>query len=342
MKYITPPEVDVEALVEEFRQSIKSRTNNQTIEFKKSFTDLKIDETKVEKPVIYLSMEAWIKMQDLVQSCSEEIAWHATVEKVPYADNKDKWYYFVKQVYVYPQQVTGTFVDVDPVKWTEWSLQLPDEVFSKIRFQGHSHVNMATSPSATDQATYQNLLDQLGKDDYYIFMILNKRNEFNIFVYDFAQNIIFDTKDCYVDVLLSNGSSLAKWTTENMKQVAKKPATTTSYPGSYRNSYYDDEEYLADVGTTVKTYIDGVTYANNAYYVRNGHWIYFQNDREKAYFFLKHKEFVTEYVPTIAVRKIMQQLVEDGKVDEKGNLIPTNMLNNSSKRGKGKLPKKNN
>lgn len=345
MKYITPPEVDIEALVAEFRQSIQSRTNNQHIEFKKSFADLKIDESKVQKPVIYLSMEAWVKMQNLVHTCEKEIAWHATVEKVPYANNKDKWYYFVKQVFVYPQQVTGTFVDVDPVKWTEWSLKLPDETFSKIRFQGHSHVNMGTAPSGTDNATYQNLLDQLGKDDFYIFMILNKRGEFTLLVYDFAQNIIFDTKDCYIDVLLPNGGALSKWTEENMKQVTEKPTSYqyNNYPGYYGGHIDDYDEYSSYHGkTTNKPLVDGVSYANNAMFNRNGHCYYFKNDEERAYFFLKHREFVTEYIPTKAVKELMQRLVLEGKVDQNGDPVKTKVIkitSGSSKRGRGRPPK---
>lgn len=338
MKYIKPPEIEIDALIEEFKKAIQTRTNNQSIEFKKNFSEFKIDESKVIKPVIYLSMEAWVKMQNLVHTCEKEIAWHATVEKVPYRDNKDKWYYYVKQIFVYPQQVTGTFVDVDPVKWTEWSLQLPDDIFSKIRFQGHSHVNMGTTPSGTDQATYQTLLDQLEENDFYIFMILNKRSEFTILVYDYAQNIIFETKDCYVDILLPNGSGLSKWTEENMKQVAEKKIEylgnsymDRTYPGYYGN--WDEDEYISYTGRQIPSskVKDGVTYANNAMFTRNGHTFYFRDNMEKAQFFIKHPEFVTEYIPDKATKSIMKNLVLNDKVDKDGNLKSTTK---NSKRGR--------
>lgn len=332
MKYITPPEVDVEALVAEFRQSIKARTNNQHIRFEKSFDDLKIDETKVKKPVIYFSLEAWTKMQVLVQTCSKEIAWQATVEKIPYANNKNNWYYYIKQVFVYPQQVTGAFVDVDPVKWTEWGLKLPDEIYNKLRFQGHSHVNMATNPSGTDYATYQSLLDQLKKDDFYIFMILNKRNEFTLFVYDFAQNIIFDTKDCHIDVLLPKGEALSRWVEENMKQVIEKPTTPAidgyRYPGYYGAN--SDNLDIYSIDTPNKPIKGGVTYANNAMYVRNGHDYYFKDEHEKAIFFLQHPEFVTNFIPQQTTKQLMKNLVLNGLVDKDGSPIK------NSKRGAGK------
>jgi hypothetical protein len=231
MKYITLSSTDIEKLVEEFRSDLTNlRSNQEKISFEKSFKDIRpIEETQIKKPIIYFSADAWNKMNALVQSSDKELAWQATVEKKKFKgrENTDDFFYYIDQVFVYPQEVTAAFVATDEVQYTEWSLQLPDEVFNNLRFQGHSHVNMAVMPSGTDQNTYQNFLDQLDKNDFYIFMILNKRREFTILVYDFTQNIIFETKDCYVDVLTKTGS-LKKWIEENKKQISEKK--TPTYP----------------------------------------------------------------------------------------------------------------
>ena len=42
---------------------------------------------------------------------------------------------------------------------------------------GHSHVNMGTSPSATDTKLQEDHLAQLQDNDFYIFLIVNKKRE---------------------------------------------------------------------------------------------------------------------------------------------------------------------
>lgn len=248
MKRISIPENIVSTLVEQFKEELKNlKTNQDSISFERKFKDiLSINEDEVNKPIIYFSADAWIKMNTLVQSSNLELAWQATVEKRKFRDKEDSeaFFYYIDQVYVYPQEVTATFVATDEVKYSEWSLQLPDETFNKLRFQGHSHVNMGVSPSGTDMNTYQCFLDQLSKDDFYIFMILNKQGQFTILVYDFAQDIIFETKDCKVDVLTRTGG-LNKWTEQAHKQIEKKPVPAATYPAVPKrwDDFYNDPYY---------------------------------------------------------------------------------------------------
>jgi hypothetical protein len=242
MKQISMPEELVDKLIEEFKQEITNlKTNQGKISFERNFKDIMPElEENIKKPIIYFSTDAWLKMNSLVQSSDKELAWQATVDKRKFKDREDTddFFYYIDQVFVYPQEVTPTFVATDEVEYAEWSLKLSDEVFNKLRFQGHSHVNMATSPSGTDQNTYQNFLDQLEEDDFYIFMILNKRGEFTIFVYDFEQNIIFETKDCKVDVLTRTGS-LNRWLEENKKQIKTKAPTYPTTPSWNNGDWYD-------------------------------------------------------------------------------------------------------
>lgn len=282
MKRISIPQVNIEALVAEFRESLTNlRSNQEKIQFEKSFKDIAaINEDEVVKPTIYISNDAWLKMDALVQSSNKELAWQATVEKRKYKnkENDDDFFYYIDQVFVYPQKVTATFVDTDEVAYTEWSLGLKDETFNKLRFQGHSHVNMGTSPSGTDLNTYQNFLDQLDKDDFYIFMILNKRREFTILLYDFAQDIIFETKDCYVDVLTRTGS-LNKWLEENKKQIVEKQEAPRYNANQFNWDSKDD---------------DLITYANSTGYMQAGKWIRFSNENEAIQFYLNNPELIDE------------------------------------------------
>ena len=309
MKNLSFSTEDINKMIEEFK------TNLLKFIYEKKFSEMtKIDETKIQKPVIYFSMEAWLKMLQLVKACDKEIAWQATVEKRKFKnkENSKDFFYYIRQVYVYPQKVTGTFVDVDEVKYAEWSLKLEDEVYNSLRFQGHSHVNMGVSPSGTDLNTYQNFLDQLGKNDFYIFMILNKKSEFNIMVYDYTQNILFENKDCYVDVITPQGS-LTQWVEESMKLVEHK--IEKSYPGYYR--YYEDEPacWSGNVpkpqGTPLKQQQQTITYANMLGYTENGVWHKFKDIDEALTWFSENPEYIDKAYLTPDQKQMLLQLIEE-------------------------------
>jgi hypothetical protein len=296
MKRLSFTQEDMDLMFQEFKQNLLNfKSNQDKFVYEKKFSEMaKIDETKVKKPIIYFTMQAWLEMQTLVKNCDKEIAWQATVEKKKFKGKEDKedFYYFVKQVFVYPQKVTGTFVDVDTVKYAEWSLKLEDEIYNSLRFQGHSHVNMATSPSGTDLNTYQNFLEQLSKDDFYIFMILNKRSEFTIMVYDYAQDILFETKDCYVDVLTPQGS-LNKWAENNMKLVEHKEEPRR-YPVAYDEYGYSHYGHPYNHSSTKPPVQNQITYANIKGFLKNGQWFAFQDIDEAIEWFIDHPDFIDE------------------------------------------------
>lgn len=334
MKRLTFTEADKSAIIEEFTRSLQNfRSNQEKFVYEKKFSEIaKIDEETIRKPVIYFSLEAWVKMISLVKTCDKEIAWQATVEKRKFKNKEDSkdFFYYIKQVFVYPQKVTGTFVDTDEIKYAEWSLTLDDETYNSLRFQGHSHVNMSVGPSGTDLNTYQNFLDQLDKDDFYIFMILNKKNEFNIMVYDFAQDILFENKDCYTDVLISQGS-LQRWTEENMKQVEHKQELPswegsldygTSYPYSPMRA---QQKPKVDKKSNTLINEKGITFVNEKGYLQRGQWVSFTDIEDLYYFFADNPEFIDEAALSPNLRKEILRVLEPDTTE--------------SKKKKGKQPK---
>jgi hypothetical protein len=319
MKRLSFTQADMDLMLEEFKKSLATfRSNQEKFTYEKKFSEVaKVDESKVKKPIIYFAMEAWLKMLELVKQCDKEIAWQATVEKRKYKNKEDSedFFYYIKNVLVYPQKVTGTFVDVDEVKYAEWSLQLEDEIYNNLRFQGHSHVNMGVSPSGTDLNTYQNFLDQLNKDDFYIFMILNKRSEFNIMVYDYKQDILFENKDCHVDILTSQGS-LNKWTEEAMKKVEHKVETRQFHTwDQYEQNYY---RYNAPT-TPTKQHTPAkkdITYANISGYLENGKWNSFKNIDEAIDWFIDNPDYIDKAQLAPEHRKLIMNLLENEEDEE--------------------------
>lgn len=167
------------------------------------FTDNRIDFTTVipnilpeitEKPKIIVSEKAFLKMLLYTSVSSTEIAWQGTVQRTGNI-------FTITDVFLYPQTVSGTTVNTDQVEYQNWLNNIEeDETINTMRFQGHSHVNMATQPSGVDLNLYNDILQTLQKNDYYIFVIMNKSLSFNWFLYDLAQNTIFENNDIVVEL----------------------------------------------------------------------------------------------------------------------------------------------
>lgn len=149
------------------------------------------------KAVIYFTDLAWLKMQALIREFSTEVAWHGVAYR---GEDESKDEYYITDILVYPQEVTGATVNTDQEKYEQWLMQHDDEVFFNIRMQGHSHVNMSTSPSGVDTTHQEKILAQLDDTMFYIFMIWNKRGEKTVKIYDLAKNILFDGQDVSVQV----------------------------------------------------------------------------------------------------------------------------------------------
>jgi hypothetical protein len=128
--------------------------------------------------------------------------------------------FVIEDIFVYPQEVTGATVTTDQEGYTNWLYEFDDETFSKIRMQGHSHVNMGVSPSTVDNGHREKILDQLDDDMFYAFMIWNKRLDCHTLIYDMANNILYDDKDITVKII--GDDSLDEFLADAEKKVQKK------------------------------------------------------------------------------------------------------------------------
>lgn len=160
----------------------------KSVDGKFSFSTSVAGDGAEEDISISMTPAAYLKMLSLVAEFTSEVAWHGTVER-------NGNHFSIKDIFVYPQVVTGVTVTPDQVEYTNWLYDLPDEDFNALRFHGHSHVNMTTSPSGTDIQFQTDMLAKLTDDDYYIFVIWNKRGDFTFRVYDLATNSMYDNSD---------------------------------------------------------------------------------------------------------------------------------------------------
>lgn len=188
---MTPEYID--ELRRDFEQTLRTaKLSDGKLNFTRSVGAVK------RNAVVYYTRSAWAKQQALISGYDKEVAWHGVAKR---GSDPEKDEYLISDIMVYPQEVTGATVTTDQVAYQTWLMDHEDEVFNNIRYQGHSHVNMSTSPSGVDDSLYERILDQLEDDMFYIFMVWNKRGEKTIRIYDLAKNILFETADVTVTII---------------------------------------------------------------------------------------------------------------------------------------------
>jgi len=203
-------------LTEEMKQKAKNdfatmldntKMTNGKFSYNKSF---KYEDGNV---TVWITTEAYRKILALVMEFSDEVGWHATVTR----DGDSE--FTIDDIFVYPQEVTGSTVNTDQTEYTQWLYKLDDETFNKIRMQGHSHVNMGVSPSGVDDKHRQQILEQLDSTMFYIFMIWNKSLTVHTLVYDMARNVLYEEDD--VDVRLLGDDDMDEFLADAQEKVQK-------------------------------------------------------------------------------------------------------------------------
>lgn len=208
----------------EFEDSLRSM--GKMLDGKVNFTRTISLETK-ERANVTFSADAFAKMAMLIMQFDSEVAWHG----VAFRDETKKNCFYITDILVYPQIVTGSTVNTDQEAYTGWLYSLDDDVFNNVRMQGHSHVTTGVSPSGVDTTHQEKILQQVDDDMFYIFMIWNKKFERFVRIYDMKNNRLYDKDD--VDVYIgSEGVDLNEFIMD-AKAIVKK----TTYSGVYNGTH---------------------------------------------------------------------------------------------------------
>lgn len=232
--------------LEEARQDFEAalaglKLSDGKISFTKTFGTLN------RKAKVFFTEMAWQKMQALIREFDKEVAWHGVARR---GEDPAKDEYIISDILVYPQEVTGATVTTDQVKYQMWLYDDEnDAVFNDIRMQGHSHVNMSTTPSGVDTSLYERILDQMDDSTFYIFLIYNKRGEYTYKIYDMAKNVLFETADVTVQIL-GNGFDMQAFLKDAKDKVVTKTYQNAFPAYQYGRGAYD---YGNKPATTVVT-----------------------------------------------------------------------------------------
>ena len=224
----------IQQMLEEFSEKLlNAKLSDGSISYSKSFT---YQDDKDSKVNVIFEPDAYMKMLTLINTFSDEVAWHGVVER------EDDKTFVIKDILVYPQEVTGSTVTTDQERYQKWLMYLEDDVFNNLRMQGHSHVNMGVTPSGVDTNFYDSILTQLPEDAYYIFMIYNKKMDYTVKVYDMRTNTLYENKDVEISVRGSFGDFIKDAKEKVVRRVTyaysgSKPGAASSVtPGANYNT----------------------------------------------------------------------------------------------------------
>lgn len=241
---------DVDSIVREIRLQLENSRYYGNIEIKRPIT------SDGRRAYLSFSQTAWIKIASLVAEFKTEVQWHGLVERI--SENV----FHVYDIIVPPHTVSAATVTSDQQKYTEWLNALDDETFNDLRFHGHSHVDMAVAPSATDTGYRTDIVSQLPKptemnDVYYIFMIINKRHEWSAQIFDLSNNALYNTNEVDMIVTLEDGSNIGDFVEEAKKVAVSTPVVSPSV--QYGSGGYWKDGKFVPYGTQQKASPSGAS-----------------------------------------------------------------------------------
>ena len=240
MKPINITEQVAADMAREFIQELykTGRVKTDSFSYKKNFASVKKDAVEVN-----FTYEAYSQMFALIDHFDCEVAWRGIVNRI------DKTHFQITKILLYPQTVTGTTVDTDQEEFSKWFQALPVETIRNLRFQGHSHVDFGVTPSSRDMEDQWRFIDGLKPTSYQIFMIWNKKRQYNVRVIDLADNVIYEGADVKVTV---GDFDSTRFLEDADKTVRKRPVYVASTAANY--GAYGAGTYYGKAVTPKKTY----------------------------------------------------------------------------------------
>ena len=223
-------------------------------------------------PKIIIKLSALLKMKGYVEHCDSEIAWLGLVEK-------NGTTYTIVDVDLMQQDVSSATAEIHEKGLQEYAERFINkgdyETLSKIRLWGHSHVNMDTTPSSTDEET----LAEYGENcEYFIRIIANKKGKLTVDFIDMIEDLRFDNvpweveyPDDIVDLL-----NRIDETKNFLSRLEKKLA-------EYQEAMYTAIEN--DVKASIKEHVTEYKCSGKVFNVKDAKWPYDDNDDDDYTFF---------------------------------------------------------
>lgn len=203
-----------------------------------------INDTKT--PEIYVTPEADFKMRYYIDNTDKEIGW------LGYVEDLGTGIYLITDVFLVKQQVHSATTEILPEGLAELATKLLSQgeegqkKYNSIRMWGHSHVNMSPTPSGQDNTQ----MKDFSQNDYYIRLIGNKEGEWNVSLWDFKNNILWEglTLKYWFNIDVDT-KALAQEIKDNVSEIQYKTPATSLYRGFPYQTYKErqkEREYFGD------------------------------------------------------------------------------------------------
>ena len=139
-------------------------------------------------PQIIISPLALDKMNLYIDECDQEVGWLGT------AVREGKVIKII-DMFLFDQEVSAVTTDITEEglsSFAEELLKQPDgiDIWNNIKVWGHSHVNMATNPSGTDDDQMDTFVEC--QHDWFIRIIGNKRGSLRVDLFDYKLGVIYN------------------------------------------------------------------------------------------------------------------------------------------------------
>lgn len=207
-----------------------------------------INDTKT--PEIYVTPEADFKMRYYIDNTDKEIGW------LGYVEDLGTGIYLITDVFLVKQQVHSATTEILPEGLAELATKLLSQgeegqkKYNSIRMWGHSHCNMSPTPSGQDNTQ----MKDFSQNDYYIRLIGNKEGEWNVSLWDFKNNILWEglTLKYWFNIDVDT-KALAQEIKDNVSEIQYKTPATSLYRGFPIKHTKKDKKKGNTLATTSRT-----------------------------------------------------------------------------------------
>lgn len=184
-----------------------------------------------EAPIIVFNPTAYGKIMSLIMNSEKEIGWHCTVSR--YGNE-----FYIEDAFVYPQYVTGSTINTEQDEYDDWVMSFNGEVLNKMFCHMHSHVNMGVTPSGVDVEHQKKMIKTLGEDEYYLFMIMNKKGDIWKMIVDMKEKLIYENND--IDVIIEPDEEALSLVKEKKYTKVYTQTENACDKAPWKNYKYDD------------------------------------------------------------------------------------------------------
>lgn len=139
-------------------------------------------------PSVWFTDYAWAKLWTIIDLCPKEVGWFGLVDTLDSGD------YLISDIFVPEQTVTAAETDIPAEAMGALAIELESKGIdsSKLRYWGHSHVNMSVGPSGTDEDQVAEYIEHV---DFFIRGIHNKKGASKVDIYDCTKGLIYQCVD---------------------------------------------------------------------------------------------------------------------------------------------------